>query len=70
MTRRDPAADALARRVRGAYLEMPGLQLTPSQAARLLGLEPGACAARLDRLIAEGFLQQSTRGHYVRAEPR
>jgi hypothetical protein len=68
--RRDPAADALACRVRGAYLEMPGLQLTSSQAARLLGLEPGACAVLLDRLMAEGFLRQSTRGRYVRVEAR
>jgi hypothetical protein len=68
--RRDPVADALACRVRGAYLEMPGLQLTPSQAARLPGLEPGACSVLLDRLIAEGLLRQSTRGHYVRVEGR
>ena len=33
----------LVERVRGEFNEMPGMQLTEAQAARLWGLEPTAC---------------------------
>jgi hypothetical protein len=51
-----PVSDALERRVRGEYLEMPGLRLTPAQAARLWGLEPAVCDAILMSLCDNGFL--------------
>ncbi len=53
-------------RVRGEYLEMPGLRLTPAQAARLLGLEPQVCCDVLAILVAEGFLGRTQDGCFVR----
>ena len=50
------ADNPLLRRVRGEYLEMPGLRLTPAQAARLWGVEPAICEAILTTLCASGFL--------------
>jgi hypothetical protein len=46
-------------RVRGEFNEMPGLQLTPEQAARLLGLDRVACDQVLERLVAASFLRWS-----------
>jgi hypothetical protein len=48
--------DALERRVRGEYLEMPGLRLTTAQAARLWGMDPLVCDAILTSLCDNGFL--------------
>ena len=50
------AEDALVRRVRGEYREMPGLSLTVLQAARLWGLDSRTCAALLTTLTTmSGF---------------
>lgn len=49
------------RRVRGEFLEMPGLQLTPAQAARLWSLDLELSAAVLNALVATRFLTR-TRG--------
>jgi hypothetical protein len=57
-------------RIKGEFLEMPGLRLTGVQAARLLGIEFAPCRLLLDRLVAEGFLSHGSRGHYVRADHR
>jgi hypothetical protein len=46
-------------RVRGEFNEMPGLRLTPEQAARLWGLDPAACDEVLRHLIAASFLRWS-----------
>jgi hypothetical protein len=46
----------LLARIRAEYREMPGLCLTPAQAARLWGLTPGVCAEVLQALVAEGAL--------------
>ena len=51
-------------RIRGEFNEMPGLRLTPEQAARLWGLERAACRAILDHLVASSFLCWSA-GHVV-----
>jgi hypothetical protein len=54
---RDTAVpDALERRVRGEYLEMPGLRLTTAQAARLWDMDPAVCDAILTSLCDNGFL--------------
>jgi hypothetical protein len=55
---------AVLERVRGEFNEMPGLRLTPAQAARLWGLEPHACNEILDYLVAASFLRWS-RGRVV-----
>jgi hypothetical protein len=55
----------LIRRVRGEYLEMPGLSLTLAQACRLWQMDPLTCQAALDTLIAERFLGRSRDGAFV-----
>ncbi len=49
--------DAL-QRIRGEYIEMPGLTLTIAQASRLWRLEPSLCKDLLGRLVSEGFLKR------------
>ena len=53
-------------RVRGEFNEMPGLRLTPEQAARLWGLEPRTCREVLAQLVSASFLRWSA-GFVVRA---
>lgn len=47
------------RRVRNDFLEMPGLQLTPAQGARLWALDPEFCRDVLDALVATRFLTRT-----------
>jgi len=61
-------AQALVDRVRGEFKEMPGLQLTVPQAARLLGIEPEACRGVIDSLVDSAFLRRTPAGTIVRAE--
>ena len=60
------AAEDPLLRIRAEYLEMPGLSLTEKQACRLWGLDPLACAALLDELVAEQFLRRTRDGAFVR----
>jgi hypothetical protein len=53
-------------RVRGEFNEMPGLRLTPEQAARLWGLDPKSCNQVLRSLVSASFLRWSD-GSVVRA---
>ena len=46
----------LRSRIRGEFLEMPGLVLTQPQAMRLFGLEPECCHQILSDLVSSGFL--------------
>ena len=64
-----PAIDEydLRIRVRAEFREMPGLKLTPAQAARLFDLEPARCERVLDALIRDGVLALE-RGTYVRRD--
>ncbi len=64
MCERDYAFDELLARVRGEYLEMPGLRLTVSQASRLWGLDAVVCDALLTCLEASGFLRKTTTGAF------
>lgn len=59
--------DLLAR-VRGEYLEMPGLTLTEAQARRLWGLDNTTCHQLLGRLLEAQFLARTSGGHYLRAD--
>jgi len=61
-------ARALVDRVRGEFNEMPGLQLTIPQAARLLGIEHDACRDVIDKLVASSFLRKTSAGTVVRTE--
>jgi hypothetical protein len=62
--------DRVLARIRGEFREMPDLQLTSPQAARLLGLDPASCGAWLDHLMDLGFLRRRERGEYVLADGR
>jgi hypothetical protein len=50
---------SVVERVRGEFNEMPGLRLTPKQAARLWGLDATMCEEVLSRLVAASFLRWS-----------
>jgi hypothetical protein len=66
---RDEAARAhLVLRVRGEFIEMPGMKLTSQQAQRLWGLERGICERVLSNLVSEGFLEITGDGGYKRAD--
>jgi hypothetical protein len=54
-------------RVRGEFREMPGMQLTIAQAARLWHLDPSKCEAVLNLLVNDGFLIQTAGGTFVAA---
>ena len=58
----------LIRRVRGEYLEMPGLRLTSEQASRLWGLDAPTCQRLLHTLLDARFLTCTPDGRYGRAE--
>lgn len=53
-------------RLRGEYLEMPGLRLTVEQAQRLCGIERATCQAVLDALVDAKFLCVKPNGTYAR----
>ena len=58
--------DALLNRIRGEFLEMPGLRLMCEQAQRLYGLERALCQRALDRLVDAGFLCVRANRTYTR----
>ena len=58
---------ALFARVQGEFIEMPGLRLTPAQAARLWALDRPTSERILDSLASIGFLARTSRGAYCRA---
>jgi len=60
--------DEMLRRVRGEFLEMPGLRLTEAQARRLWGLDEAACGAVLGRLLDAKFLFRTRDGAFMRIE--
>lgn len=62
----DASTDHLQWRVRGEYLEMPGLRLSLEQATRLWALDRAACGAVLDTLVGANFLQRDGDGRYMR----
>jgi hypothetical protein len=58
----------LIQRVRSEFDEMPGLRLTPAQAARLLGLDHGSCERVITALVGSAFLRWTPDGSVVRSE--
>jgi hypothetical protein len=65
--KRGDVAEKWLARIRGEYLEMPGLSLTAVQAQRLWGLDGEACGLLLESLLQSGFLRRNPQGVYVRA---
>jgi DNA-binding IclR family transcriptional regulator len=60
----------LLSRVRSEYIEMPGLKLTPWQAAKLWGLEHSTSERLLAALVESGFLWRTRDGLYLRSSAR
>lgn len=58
--------DDVVWRVRGEYLEMPGLRLTLSQVQRLSGLDMVTSTFVLTVLEETGFLRRMPDGTFVR----
>jgi hypothetical protein len=59
---------ALLMRVRAEFNEMPGLRLTPTQAARLLGLDASSCQRVINALVGAAFLKRTADGSVIRSE--
>jgi len=66
MTFRTSSEDALLRRVRGEYSEMPGMRLTEEQAMRLWALDRPTCRKVLDSLVAAHYLEQDRNGRFAK----
>ena len=60
----DDNVSFLLRRIRSEFLEMPGLRLTPDQAARLWALDRQMSERILDGLTNAGFLSRNSGGAY------
>jgi RecB family exonuclease len=63
----DQGSNPLLHRIRSEFLEMPGLRLTPAQAARLWAVDHETSKRILDRLTITGFLFRNREGAYLRA---
>jgi hypothetical protein len=60
------AIEDVVSRLRGEFLEMPGLRLKSTQVQRLCGVERTTCQMVLDLLVDEKFLSVKSDGHYAR----
>jgi len=60
--------DDVLRRVRGEYIEMPGLRLTTAQTQRLWGLDRTSCDTLLGALVDAKFLFRTRDGAFVRSD--
>jgi hypothetical protein len=63
-----PVDRHLLMRIRGEYVEMPGLRLTSRQAGRLWNLDQAACEEILATLVQELFLSRTSDGAYLRRD--
>ena len=63
----DEGITPLLHRIRSEFLEMPGLRLTPAQAARLWAVDRQTSERILNGLTVAGFLLKSRDGAYFRA---
>jgi hypothetical protein len=60
----EPPRFDLVNMIVGSYWEMPGLNLTLAQAARLFGVGARTCEVVLDALVGAGVLRLSDDGLY------
>jgi Fic family protein len=65
--RGDAVSVMLEERIRGEFLEMPGLRLTPQQASRLWAVDRATSEVVLNRLASTGFLSRTREGAYLRS---
>jgi hypothetical protein len=63
-SRADQDEDVVSR-VRGEFLEMPGLRLTARQAQRLWRMDEHACDAVLGALVDARFLARTRDGAFI-----
>jgi hypothetical protein len=59
---------SLVERVRSEFIEMPGLRLTPAQAARLWGMDDASCHHVISALVRVAFLRWTATGMVVRSD--
>ncbi len=69
MAPRQPLEDETLRRIRGEFLEMPGLRLTPAQAERLWALDRPTCEHLLTALVDAHFLMRTRDGCFALQRP-
>ena len=62
----EPIRSEVVQRIQAEYMEMPGLRLTLSQAARLIGVNAHESERALSDLIECGFLRRDQNGVYRR----
>jgi hypothetical protein len=67
-TRSLEGAGELVLRIRGEFMEMPGLRLTLAQAQKMWALDVTTCAALLARLVDAGFLYQTRDKAFMRLD--
>ena len=67
--RKSPPPESLVARVRGEYVEMPGLRLTLEQACRLWQVDVSTCETLLEYLVRTGVLRKTASGFYIAAVP-
>jgi hypothetical protein len=60
--------EALRKRARGEFGEMPGMRLSIAQAMRLWDLDRQACQSLLNSLVESGFLEVGSDGRYTRTQ--
>lgn len=60
--------DRLVERIRSEFIEMPGLRLTPAQAARLWGVDDDSCQRVIAALVRSAFLRWTPGGMIVREQ--
>ena len=65
MTKLAQSFGELLVRIEGEYREMPGLNLSVTQAERLWGLDRHTCASVLTTLMERRILKRTTRGTYL-----
>lgn len=61
-----PRINEMLQRIRGEFLEMPGMRLTAAQAQRLWGIEHSECTTLLGALVDSKFLARTRDGAFVR----
>ena len=66
-TQHEDGITGLLSRIRGEFLEMPGLRLTSAQAARLWAVDRRTSEWILDGLTTAGFLLRNREGAYLLA---
>jgi hypothetical protein len=58
----------LVLRIRGEFMEMPGLRLTLEQAQKMWALDATTCAALIAALVDTGFLFRTRDGAFMRLD--